>query len=61
MEISFSSSFKRAFKKRIKDNTYLDETEYLLKSTVNKNRLMRAIENVKERQNLVEVSLQDLP
>ncbi len=37
-----------------------DETEYLLKSTANKNRLLSAIENVKERQNLVEVNLQDL-
>jgi antitoxin YefM len=36
-----------------------DETAYLLKSEVNKNRLLRAIENVKERQNLVEVSLPD--
>ncbi len=37
-----------------------DETEYLLKSEVNKNRLLKAIENVKARQNLVEVALQDL-
>lgn len=37
-----------------------DETEYLLKSEVNKNRIWRAIENVKKGQNLVEVNLQDL-
>jgi antitoxin YefM len=37
-----------------------DETEYLFKSEVNKNRLLRAIENVKEGQNLVEVNLPDL-
>lgn len=37
-----------------------DETEYLLKSEVNKNKLLKAIENVKERQNLVEVDIQDL-
>lgn len=37
-----------------------DETEYLLKSEVNKNKLLKAIENVKDRQNLVEVDLQDL-
>jgi len=37
-----------------------DETAYLLKSEVNKNRLLKAIENVKERQNLVEVNLQKL-
>ena len=30
-----------------------DETEDLLKSEVNKNRLLKAIENVKQRQNLV--------
>ena len=37
-----------------------DETEYILKSEVNKNKLLKAIENVKERQNLVEVNLQNL-
>ncbi|MEG4534063.1 hypothetical protein [Microcoleus sp. D2_18a_D3] len=37
-----------------------DETEYLLKSEVNKNRLLKAIENVKEGQNLVEVNLHNL-
>jgi len=31
-----------------------------LKSEVNKNKLLKAIENVKNRQNLVEVDLQDL-
>ncbi|MGB7709911.1 MAG: hypothetical protein WBL95_10290 [Microcoleus sp.] len=30
-----------------------DETEDLLKSEVNRNRLLKAIENVKQRQNLV--------
>lgn len=38
-----------------------DETEYLLKSAVNKNRFLGAIKNVGERKNLVEVNLQDLP
>jgi antitoxin YefM len=38
-----------------------DETEYLVKSEVNKNRLLKAVDNVKNRQNLVEVNLQDLP
>ncbi|MBD1936918.1 hypothetical protein [Microcoleus sp. FACHB-68] len=37
-----------------------DETEYLLKSESNKNKLLKAIENVKKKQNLVEVNLQDL-
>ncbi|MGB3514794.1 MAG: hypothetical protein WBA93_37410 [Microcoleaceae cyanobacterium] len=37
-----------------------DETDYILKSESNKNRLLKAINNVKERQNLVEVNLEDL-
>lgn len=36
-----------------------DETEYLLKSEVNKNRLLKAVDNVKNQQNLVEVNLPD--
>ena len=40
--------------------TEVDETEYLLRSESNKNKLLQAIDNVKERQNLVEVNLQDL-
>lgn len=40
--------------------TEFDETEYLLNSESNKNRLLRAVKNVKEGQNLVEVNLQDL-
>ncbi|MEQ8969569.1 MAG: hypothetical protein RIE73_04140 [Coleofasciculus sp. C1-SOL-03] len=38
-----------------------DETEYLLKSEANKTRLLGAIKNVRERKNIVEVKLQDLP
>jgi antitoxin YefM len=38
-----------------------DETLYLFKSEANKKRLLQAIENVKEQQNLVEINLQDLP
>ncbi|MCL1465201.1 hypothetical protein [Argonema galeatum] len=37
-----------------------DETEYIFKSEINKNRLLKAIKNVKKRQSLVEVNLQDL-
>lgn len=37
-----------------------DETEYLLKSAANKTRLLKAIKNVGERKNLVEINLQDL-
>ncbi len=38
-----------------------DETEYLLKSEANKNRLLGAIKNVGKGKNLVEINLQDLP
>lgn len=37
-----------------------DETEYLFKSEVNKERLLKAIDNVKQQQNLREVNLEDL-
>ncbi|HAZ48878.1 MAG TPA: hypothetical protein DDW76_00655 [Cyanobacteria bacterium UBA11369] len=37
-----------------------DETQYLLQAESNKNKLLKAIDNVKEHQNLVEVNLQDL-
>ncbi len=39
----------------------VDETEYLLKSEVNKNRLLKAIENIKNNRNLIEVDLDKLP
>ena len=39
----------------------IDETEYLLKSEVNKNRLLKAIENIKNNRNLIEVDLDKLP
>jgi antitoxin YefM len=38
-----------------------DETEYLLQSEANKNRLLGAIKNVGKGKNLVEINLQDLP
>jgi len=38
----------------------VDETDYLCKSEVNKNRLIQAINDVHERKNLIEVSLQEL-
>ncbi|NEP37945.1 MAG: hypothetical protein F6K35_01120 [Okeania sp. SIO2H7] len=39
----------------------VDETEYLLKSEVNKNRLLKAIDNIKNNQNLIVVDLDKLP
>ncbi|GAB4532678.1 MAG: hypothetical protein Tsb0014_17360 [Pleurocapsa sp.] len=38
----------------------IDETEYLLKSAANKQRLMQALENVENKTNLVEVNLEDM-
>lgn len=38
----------------------IDETEYLFKSETNKKRLLEAVANLKARQNLVEVDLDDL-
>jgi len=38
----------------------VDETEHLLRSSNNKARLLQAVENVKERQNLVAIELEDL-
>jgi antitoxin YefM len=38
----------------------VNETDYLLKSDPNKTRLLKAIENVNNKTNLVEVSLENL-
>ena len=38
----------------------VNETDYLLKSDFNKDRLLKAIENVNHKTNLVEVSLETL-
>ncbi|MBC6423084.1 MAG: hypothetical protein GDA43_26440 [Hormoscilla sp. SP5CHS1] len=38
----------------------VSETDYLLKSEANKKRLLQAVENVKNRTNLVEVNLEEL-
>lgn len=38
----------------------IDETDYLFKSEANKQRLLQAVENVKQRKNLVEVNLENL-
>jgi antitoxin YefM len=37
-----------------------DETDYLLKNPANRQRLLNAIDNVEQRQGIVEVSLTDL-
>jgi antitoxin YefM len=38
----------------------IDETDYLLRSPANKQKLLNAIENVKQGKNLVEVNLEEL-
>ncbi len=38
----------------------VDETDYLCQSEPNRHRLMEAIEDVKQKRNLVEVSLEEL-
>jgi antitoxin YefM len=37
----------------------VDETDYLLSNEANRSHLLRAIKNVEERKNLVEVNLED--
>lgn len=44
----------------ISEFSEFDETEYLLQSESNKKKLLEAIDNVKQHQNLVEVNLQNL-
>ena len=38
----------------------MDETDYLLQSPVNKERLLKAIQNVNRGENLVTISLEDI-
>jgi antitoxin YefM len=38
----------------------MDETDYLLQSPANKERLLKAIENIKRGENLVTISLENL-
>ena len=38
----------------------IDETDYIFKSQANKKRLLQAVENVKQRKNLVEVNLENI-
>jgi antitoxin YefM len=65
------SRFLRALKAMFKDKeieiavceagqSEEDETEYLLKSPANRNRLLQAIENVARQRNLVPVGLEEL-
>ncbi len=61
-----NSQFLEALKTLFKDKdieiivSEVDETAYLLQSETNKQRLLRAIQNVNNQQNLVEVQLDAL-
>ncbi|MTF37968.1 hypothetical protein VKI21_11285 [Cyanobacterium aponinum UTEX 3222] len=61
-----NDSFLEGLKTTFKDKdieiivSEVDETEYLFRSEANKERLLQAVENVKQRKNLVEVNLDDL-
>ena len=58
----FVKSLKQIFKDKDIEITIreVDETEYLLSSTENKNRLLNAIDNVNKRENLRELSMDEL-
>ncbi len=62
LDNDFLEGLKATFKdKEIEIIVYeVDETDYLLKSDANKVRLLKAIDNVNNKTNLVEVSLESL-
>ena len=62
LDNDFLEGLKATFKdKEIEIIVYeVDETDYLLKSDANKVRLLKAIENVNNKTNLVEVSLESI-
>lgn len=67
LDIRFLKALKSMFKnKEIEiviceaNESEEDETAYLLKSPANRDRLLKAIENVKQNRNLVTIDLDDL-
>ena len=62
LDSDFLEGLKATFKdKEIEIIVYeVNETDYLLKSDANKVRLLKAIENVNNKTNLVEVSLESI-
>ena len=64
LDTQFLKSLKTMFKNRNLTLTVeaekMDETTYLMQSKANHQRLMKAIKNVEEGKNLVEIDLNDL-
>ncbi len=62
LDEKFIQSLKALFKDKNIEIvvTEIDETGYLLKSEVNKDRLLKAVENVAKGENLVETQVDDL-
>lgn len=64
LDVNFIKALKAMFKNRdltltIETNS-IDETEHLMSSPNNKNRLLNAIKNVNERNNLQNIDLDEL-
>lgn len=64
LDETFLQNLKTQFKSQhltiVIDAQPVDETEYLLDNPVNAERLMRAVENIREGKNLVELDLENL-
>jgi antitoxin YefM len=67
-EAELDNNFVRALKSMFKNRNLtltieveeMDTTEYLLSNTANKARLLKAVENAKQRNNLVSIDLEQL-
>ena len=64
LDNNFVKALKSMFKNRNLTLTIeadeIDTTEYLLSNVVNKERLLKAVENAKQRKNLVKIDLEQL-
>jgi antitoxin YefM len=64
LDETFLQNLKAQFKSQhltiVVDAQPVDETDFLLDNPVNAERLMRAVENIREGKNLVELDLQTL-
>ncbi|MFN3848267.1 MAG: hypothetical protein ACK4NY_02510 [Spirosomataceae bacterium] len=64
LDSSFLKSLKNAFKNKrltiVVNAEEMDETEYLMSSPINKERLLNSIENIKSGMNLTEINLDEL-